>query len=426
MTGPERPSLRGFSLTEPGFLADPYETVARAHREAPLFYDAVIDAWVATKYDDIVTVLVDFRTFSSRAVGRIPAPPEILPRVPDFAADEIIFALDPPQHTLARQTMQHGFSRKIMSAMAETASAVADDVIESIVDRGECNFINDVCFPFSLGVIMTMLDLPKEHEASYRRWGEALFALLVPKGLDDEAERPVGQNVSEDYIRAHWNGLAEANDFLREIVEHRSRRPGEDLVSAMLQARDADGNMIDPGAVVRHLLSLVTAGHDTTANLIAHLVLLLTRNPDQLALLKQDPSLIGNTVEEGLRRRGSATTLFRIATSDVELCGQAIRRGSMICLLLPGGNMDAEIFPDPEKFDIRRSNAARHLGLGRARHACVGQPLVRVEGPIALQKLYGRMPDLRIDLDQPVEYSPSFGVSNLTHIKARWAAPRRR
>jgi cytochrome P450 len=97
-----------------------------------------------------------------------------------------------------------------------------------------------------------------------------------------------------------------------------------------------------------------------------------------------------------------------------------IARGSMICLLLPGANLDAEVFSDPEKFDIRRTNANKHLGLGRGRHACVGQPLVRIEAPIGLRKLYERMPDLRIDLSQPVEYVPSFGVSNIARICAKW------
>jgi cytochrome P450 len=148
--------------------------------------------------------------------------------------------------------------------------------------------------------------------------------------------------------------------------------------------------------------------------------LLLSQNPDQLAALKADPSLTGNAIEEGLRRRGSTTTLFRITTEDVLVRDQPIARGSMICLLLPGANLDAEVFPDPAKFDIRRANANKHLGLGRGRHACIGQPLVRIEAPIGLRKLYERMPDLRIDLARPVEYVPSFGVSSIARIPAKW------
>ncbi len=149
-------------------------------------------------------------------------------------------------------------------------------------------------------------------------------------------------------------------------------------------------------------------------------MLLLSQNPDQLAALKADFSLTGNAIEEGLRRRGSTTTLFRVTTEDVVVRDRPIARGSMICLLLPGANLDAEVFSDPEKFDIRRANSNKHLGLGRGRHACVGQPLVRIEAPIGLRKLYERMPDLRIDLSQPVEYVPSFGVSNIARIRAKW------
>jgi cytochrome P450 len=417
--GIERPQLTGFSLFDPDFLIDPYATVVRAHREAPVFWDPAINGWVVTKYQDIASILADSARFSSRAVGRIPVPNDIEPLAADFARDEIIFAIDPPEHTLARLTLQYGFTKNIIDGLAGHANAVADQVIDRIIDRGECNLINDFCYAFSLGVIMKMLNLPTPHAAQYRRWAEALFALLTPKPLDAD-DQVVTTTLSTQEIRSRWNDLAEANTFLRNIVKERQENPTSDLISAMLQARDSNGQRIEPGAVVRHSLSLIAAGFDTTATLIAHVVLLLSQNPDQLAALKNDFSLTGNAIEEGLRRRGSTTTLFRIATEDVVVGDRPIARGSMICLLLPGANLDAEVFSDPEKFDIRRANANKHLGLGRGRHACVGQPLVRIEAPIGLRKLYERMPDLRIDLSQPVEYVPSFGVSNIARIRAKW------
>jgi cytochrome P450 len=417
--GVVRPQLDGFSLIDPDFLTDPYALVVRAHREAPVFWDPAINGWVVTKYQDIASILADSVRFSSRAVGRIPVPRDIAPLAPDFAKDEIIFAIDPPEHTLARLTLQYGFTKKVVDGLADHANAVAEQVIDRIIDHGECNLINDFCYAFSLGVIMKMLNLPTQNAAQYRRWAEALFALLTPKPLDGD-DQAVATNLSMDQIRSRWNDLAEANSFLRNIVGQRQENPTNDLISAMLQARDTDGNRIDPGAVVRHSLSLIAAGFDTTATLIAHVVLLLSRNPDQLDALKADFSLTANAIEEGLRRRGSTTTLFRIATEDVVVRDQPIARGSMICLLLPGANLDADVFPDPEKFDIRRANANKHLGLGRGRHACVGQPLVRIEAPIGLRKLYERMPDLRIDLSQPVDYVPSFGVSNIARIHAKW------
>jgi cytochrome P450 len=417
--GIAHPQLAGFSLFDPDFLIDPYAMVARAHREAPVFWDPAINGWVITKYQDIASILADSRRFSSRAVGRIPVPQDIEPLAPDFARDEIIFAIDPPEHTLARLTLQYGFTKKIIAGLADHANAVAEQSIDRIIDRGECNLINDFCYAFSLGVIMKMLNLPTEHATKYRRWAEALFALLTPKPLDAD-DQVVTTTLPTQEIRSRWNDLAEANAFLRNIVKERQENPTSDLISAMLQARDSNGHRIEPGAVVRHSLSLIAAGFDTTATLIAHVVLLLSRNPDQLAALKADFSLTGNAIEEGLRRRGSTTTLFRVTTEDVVVRDRAIARGSMICLLLPGANLDAEVFSDPEKFDIRRANADRHLGLGRGRHACVGQPLVRIEAPIGLRKLYERMPDLLVDLSQPVEYVPSFGVSNIARIRAKW------
>lgn len=415
----ERPRFSGFSLVDPGFMADPYDVVTRAHQEAPVFYDDALDAWVVTKYDDIAAVFTTPQVYSARAVGRVPPPADILPRVPDFAVDDIIFALDPPEHTLAKMTMQFGFSKSIVDGLAGPISAVVDQMIDRIIDRGECNLITDFCYPFSMGVITHMLDLPEEHKRDYRRWSEALFALLVPKAYVDGKE-VFKTTLPESLVRERWNDLADANAFLRDIVSERAANPKEDMISAMLQARDAGGGVIDPGAVVRHALSLITAGHDTTANLLANIVLLLSKNPDQLAALKDDPALAANAVEEGLRRRGPVATLFRITTQDVEIRGCSIPRGSLICLLIPGGNLDADFFPDPAKFDIKRSNANRHFGFGRGRHACIGQPLARLEVPIALRKLYQRMPDLAVDAGLPVIYEPNFGGATISQIMTRW------
>jgi cytochrome P450 len=418
----DKPHLSGFSLADAAFLKDPLDMSARAHREAPIFFDSIIRGWVVTKYQDVLSILSDHRTYSSRAVGRIPVPAELASRAADFAKDEIIFAIDPPEHVLARATLQFGFAKNVVGSLAGYAAIVADQVIDSVIDRGECNLIDDVCYPFSMGVITQMLNLPKEHSADYRRWAEALFALLTPKVLDADDEIPAS-HLSEDQIRARWSDLAEASVFLRDQMQARRKNPGTDLISAMMDARDDKGNAIDPGAVVRHSLSLIAAGFDTTATLLAHLILHFTKNPDQLALLKADPSLAGNAVEEGLRRQGSAVTIFRIATTDVVLRGKPIPRGSLLCLLLQAANLDAEKFPEPGKFDIRRGNANRHLGLGGGRHACVGQPLVRIEAPIGLRKLYERMPDLHIDLGRPLVYAPNFGVLTVTSIPAQWTPP---
>ena len=305
--------------------------------------------------------------------------------------------------------------------MADAANIVADRIIDGIIDRGECNLIDDFCYPFSLGVIMEMLKLPAEHKAAYRRRAESLLGLMVPRALDGAA--PTKSDLPEDVIRARWSDLVEADWFLRGIVAERERLPQDDIISAMLRARDGEGNAIDRGAVIRHSLSLIFAGIDTTANLLAHMAFLFTKNPDQLSALKRDPSLVNNAVEEGLRRRGSGSCIYRVATRDVELRGQSIPKGSMVCLLLPGANLDAEMFPDPEKFDIKRSNAIRHLGLGHGRHACIGQTLVRVEAPAGLLKLYGRMPDLHVDLSIPVEYPPNFTASTVSRIITRWTRP---
>ena len=418
------PTWSGFNPLDAAFLTDPAATVATAHAQFPVFYQPDLNLWVLTKYADITKALADYRTFSSRAVGRLPVPDDLAALVPDYHSDDIIIALDPPEHTAARAVMQKGFAKHVVDLMVPAAERISSMLIDRLADRGECNFIHDFAYEYSLGVIMEVLDLPIDRAADYRRWSEALIALLVPKVTNSGAT--VQTSLSADEIRAHWVALAEANDFFDEIVRSREQSTNPDLVTAMLAVRDADGQLIIPrGAIIRHILSLVTAGHDTSANLISHLVLMLTDNPDQRALLKQDEALLSNAIDEGLRRRGSASMIFRITTREVELGGVQIPQGALVCVLLPGGNLDAEIFPDPVRFDVRRSNASRHLGFGHGLHACIGRALVKIEARVALSQLYRRLPDLRIDRDQPISYLPNFQASMLTNITARWSVPAR-
>ena len=407
------------------FLADPAEVVAAAHAEHPIFYQPELKLWVLTKHCDITAALADFKTFSSRAIGRLPVPPDLAHLVPDYNSDDIIVALDPPEHSAARLVMQKGFTKRIADLMEPTAERIANALITKIETRGACDFINEFAYPFSLGVIMELLDLPPDRAPDYRRWSEALITLLVPKVTNEDAD--VDTAMTPEEIRGHWEALAEANMFFADIVSRREHGDGTDLVSAMLAVRDSEGKPVIPrGAVIRHILSLVTAGHDTSANLISHLVLLLTDNPEQLDLLREDETLLPKAIDEALRRRGSASMIFRITTSDVVMSGVALPKGALVAMLLPGANMDADVFPDPARFDIRRSNSARHLGFGHGLHACIGRALVKVETQVAVRLLYQRLPDLRIDRTSAIEYLPNFPASMLKSITARWTPPQPR
>lgn len=219
-------------------------------------------------------------------------------------------------------------------------------------------------------------------------------------------------------LRERWNRLAHANRFLAEHVEHLDRNPGDDIISAMLHSREDDGTRtIERGAVIRHLIALVGAGHDTTANTIGHLAYYLSGTPAQRDALVADPSLAANAVEEGLRIRGSVPGNFRVTTVDVQLGETVIPKNAFVYLLSAAAGHDETVFPNSLAFDLRRDNARKHLAFGYGRHTCIGNHLARLQAQIAITELYRRLPQLGLVPGFERHYLPVLTVTGLLRLE---------
>jgi hypothetical protein len=218
-----------------------------------------------------------------------------------------------------------------------------------------------------------------------------------------------------------WARIVDAREYLRAIADERRVNPGEDMVSTMMAATDENGEpALTSDQAVTHLTELIFAGTDTTANLMGALVRLFQSHPDQLELVRADPSLWPAAIEEGLRLRSAANGLFRITTRDVEVAGETIPAKSIVWLALASANHDPERFDEPETFDIRRQEVDDHIAFGKGRHFCMGAPLTRVEAPIGLRVLYERIPELRVEEDQVFEYDPVLVAVILKHLQVSW------
>jgi cytochrome P450 len=172
--------------------------------------------------------------------------------------------------------------------------------------------------------------------------------------------------------------------------------------------------------IITHMIELITAGSSTTANLIGHVLKFLAETPAQLAEIRNDEALLANAVEEGLRRRGSTFGVFRLATTEVEIAGVTIPQGSLIWACYASTGHDEERFDGPERFDVHRANSDGHLNFGKGRHFCMGAPLARLETNVAIGMLLDRIPEIRVDVEAPVEYAPSLIVPELLHLNAEW------
>jgi cytochrome P450 len=232
----------------------------------------------------------------------------------------------------------------------------------------------------TLRVVGTLMGVPQELLPGFQAWVANVLGLLAP--LDLKAE---DVTIPDDQLVSIYERVYSAYVAYKELMEERRANPGEDLMSAMLTLTNEDGSLaLTDDEVLAHMVGITAAGTDTTSNLIVNMVRYFTESPDQLELVRNEPELWDNAVLEGLRRASVSNLLLRTATEDSEVGGVMIPAGSKVALALPAANADPAKFPDPLRFDVRRPNAADHLGLGRGRHYCLGAPLAPPEARIAV------------------------------------------
>jgi cytochrome P450 len=410
----ERPQIEGFEPLSPEFLRDPYIFFERARREAPVFFHPGPPApfWVLTRYDDCLRVLSDPEAFSSRVLGNVEIPEQYRDQLPDDYFKHIVKALDPPEHTPVRKLLQKGFRRPRMLAMEDEVQQRADALVDDLLPRGGCDLMKDFAKPMTLLTLLGHLGLPDDDLDAVVQLGDDLLALFTD-----------GVNPMEPEVRAAtWERFMAIGGQYERIAAERAELPDDEDTLAMLAHTTGED-----GCPVRShqqlgldIIVLLTAGMDTTANLICEVVKLLEDNPDQREELRADPSLIPQAVEEGLRWRGSSMGQMRLTTQEVEIGGHPVPAGSLVWAALASANHDEDRFPDPRRFDIHRENATEHLGFGKGTHFCVGAPLGRLEARIAIETLLERIPSLRVP-SQEIQYVPSLGVTvNLVGMQVEW------
>ena len=421
------PTLDGFDPFDPVYLQDPQAALQDALRDAPVFHHAPLDSFFVLRYADARRVLSDSERFSADAFKAMPVPARLRERIPPALsrAGELVIGgqllnMDPPAHTRERRTAQRTFTRPRVEATAPRIEAIAHELIDGFIENGSCDLLGDFAYQLTLRVIGGMLGLPDEMLPGFHAWIGDVFGLMAPIDLDAEAVTTPDDELVDAYTRMH-GAYGTYLDFVRE----RRRDPGDDLASAMLTLTDDDGaSVLSDDAVLAHMVGITAAGTDTTANLIANMVRLFTRDPDALAAVRADPALWENAVEEGLRRSSISPHLFRFTRSEVELAGVTIPASRMVCACTASANADPRQFPDPLAFDPRRANAREHLGLGVGRHFCLGAPLARPQARAALRILYERMPDLTADLDGELAFVPALTTRVIVSQPVSWTARR--
>ena len=376
------------NVLRPEILVNPYPFYQRLRAEDPVHWDEDRDHWVLTRHADVVAALRDPRFSAER----------VLPQ-DGGGADPIAYALsrqmlflDPPDHTRLRTLVSKAFTPRVIEGMRPRVQAMADGLIDGVQGHGRMDLIADFAFPLPAIVIAGMLGVPSEDRDQFKVWSEDFGALLS------------GTTLTAEEFEAASTGVFSLMNYFLGIIEERRREPREDLLSGLVAAEE-QGDKLATQELLVNLVLLLAAGHGTTTHLIGNGMLALLRSPEQLRLLRDDPSLIAGAVTELLRYDGPVQATGRNATEDLVIGGQPIRKGQHVVTVLGAANRDPAQFPDPDRLDVTRPEG-RPVAFGYGIHHCLGAALARIEGQVAIGTLLRRLPDPRLETDAP-EYMPS-------------------
>ena len=407
MTGPEVDD----DLLSPAAVADPYPVFEALREQDPVHWSPRYRSWFVTRFDDVSAALRDPRYSSDRITPYVEAKlsgPDTDPALRQTFAvleDWMVFK-DPPDHTRMRRLLRRAFTPRSVEALRPRVAELADELLDGIAGTGSADLVRSYAYPLTAGVVAEMLGVPKEDRDLFKDWSDAITALVF-----------AGLGSPERYDRA-VRGMLELRDYLTELAAHVADHPRDDLLTALVQARD-EGDTLSHDEVVATGVLLLFAGHETTTNLIGNGLLALLEHPDQRALPESGEVGVPQAIEEFLRYDGPAKTLVRVMAEDVELRGQTLARGQRVFLCPPGANRDPEVFADPGRLDLtRREN--QHLGFGFGLHYCLGAPLARLEAGIAVPAALHRLPGLRLDPDVPLAWQPVLLSRGLAALPVRF------
>jgi cytochrome P450 len=365
-----------------------------------------------TTYDQVETIVMDPDRFSNAAA--IHAPPRLDPAAAALLAGfgwQPNFDTDPPEHTRIRQAVSQAFTARRIASLEPAIRATAHDLIDTFEPSGGGDIVGWFCLPLPARVIFGMLGVPDSDLDRVHHWTRRFIELFVAQIVDaDDVNR------AADCV-AYWQ-------YCIDLIDRRRVHPGDDLISGLVSgACDAGAAPVDPALSAAEIASifmlLVVAGHETTANLLGNLLLHLLSQPGRWEAVRTDPSLVPAAVEETLRIDAPVQVLHRVTTRPVTIGAVALPAGTKILVPFGAANHDDLIFEDPDRFDLRRPGAKRHLAFSKGVHYCLGAPLARLEGRVALEVLTERLPRLRLARGD-IRYHPVFSIRSLQELLVTW------
>jgi cholest-4-en-3-one 26-monooxygenase len=381
------------NLMDPEWFRDgpPHELFARMRAEAPVRWNEVPGYggfWSVTRHADVTAISRDTETFSSHRGGIFLEPDQVFPL--ELNRNLLLYK-DPPEHTKYRMPLQSAFVPHTVSKLEDDVRARVTRVLDTVIEQGVCDFVTDVAVPVPLGVLAELMGIPDADIPRLYEWTEQI----------EEAQR-------SPQPAAAMDTLAEMSAYLHEQIVRQTESGEQDSLVMRLRRAEVEGRPFDDSEILLFFGLLVFAGNDTTRNTASSGMLALLEHPEQLAMLRENPTLIPQAVEEILRWTSVVNYFARTATRDTEVGGQRIAEGDKVVMWYTSASRDEEVYADPQVFDVKRTEHSHAAFGGGGRHFCLGAGLARLELRIVFEEVLRRMSDVA-------------QAGEVTRLKSSWA-----
>ncbi|MFD9432590.1 cytochrome P450 [Streptomyces sp. NPDC060002] len=390
-----------FDPWDPAFVADPYPAYAELRERGRVIYYEPTDQWLVPRHADVSALLRERRLgrtyqhrFTHEDFGRTAPPAEQEPF--HTLNDHGMLDLEPPDHTRIRRLVSKAFTPRTVERLQPYVRRLAGELVDRLVEAGGGDLLSDVAEPLPVAVIAEMLGIPESDRGPLRPWSADICGMYELSPSKETAARAVRASV-------------EFSEYLLELIAARRKEPGDDLISGLIAAHD-EGDRLTEQEMISTAVLLLNAGHEATVNATVNGWWALFRNPEQLAALRADHSLVPTAVEELMRYDTPLQLFERWVLDDIEIDGTTVPRGAEIAMLFGSANHDPAVFADPDRLDLSRADNP-HISFSAGIHYCIGAPLARIELAASMTALLERAPTLALAAE-PLR-KPAFVIRGL-------------
>lgn len=406
----ERECLPTYDVVGAQYRRDPYPTFHRLRAEQPVYYSEQWQAWLVTRYDDVLAGLEHLAISADRITPRIDQFPVQVRSRFDTLTDHLSrwpLMADPPSHRWLRSPISTAMRPTFIHGLRPTVERIATELLDAALAEPRVDAMAELAIRLPLYVTSEVIGVPRHAIGHLKACAVDIVNFFGAPPPDHIAAAEVAKQTVDDTV-----------ELLRPLIAARAREPRADLISNLVATSGDDGEPMTEEQIIATCVMMTFAGFETTSNLLANGMWLLLNHADQLARIQQDPGLLGGAIKEILRYESPVQRLSRRAVADLDLGGRHIHAGELIFLMAGAANRDPAIFADPDRFDIGRDNT-RQIAFGHWIHTCPGSTLAQLEAEVFFTHLFRRAPNLRL-LDAEPEWQQNLSIRSQKQLWVAW------